>query len=770
MKKKHRLLLLGVCLAALLGTMLETRAQAEPEPPEPLQFGVELVFGFDGAAKEYDTIPVTLEIHNQGEAFEGSVKMTSGPRDSFSHYYDFEAQLVIGAGEQRSVRFYLPQDSVSYEASVEFLAANGASVQSDQYLGNISYSSMLIGVLSDDYSAAGYLGEMRWLDRSHSLANPQPVNLAKSLEYLDYDSINLLDVIVINDFRTDQLTRRQAGLIKGWVEQGGTLLVGTGVHYQRTLSGFIDDYIGGSIGAIGPRSGFLGAQDTYNIAGEDSLELDVVELRIDGAAARPDEWYQTVSKGRGNIAVFQFDLAGKSLLGWSYRNQALEQIFSDILFNKTGTGGSSGHQLSARQVGNTISNVYINSIPSISRYILVLLVYVALLPILYMVLKKRDKRHYIWGAVPALSIVFALVIYITGTGSRLKNPNLNYLCVLNLNDSVARESVYMGSTSPRNSPYEFSVGEEYNLSLSTDYYYGYSYGRTQSSVTLKQGPAFRTAAITNSAAFDTKYFLAERYNDSLGELSLQMEYRQDGHHFTLANRSALSIETAGVVVPGLGVIPIEALEPGETLELDEDGILPAFSGYNYANFADDHAAELICADGSGSEERVASRRNQLRSMIDGMGSGIYLIGFTGDYAPDLGENPKLDVAGDTMVIRFAKEAAGSLRSYIADIGQYEVFDDEAPEEEDDYDRTYRAFRFGELTVEALTLSGDSWEYVEAVALFNHQTETYDHVFLDGTTFAELEPYLSEDGLLWVRYEDYFYYGDLPVISAVVARQ
>lgn len=746
--KKGFGVLKGICLIAILLLLMNTPAYAEPA-----RFSVDLECGYDGYAKENEEVPLTLEIRNGGAAFEGSVRLSLSSYDSSTEY---EAGIAIGAGETKRIRFHLPQGASAYSLATVIFNAGGIEFSQERDV-FATYGTTLVGVLSDDYSALYYLAELRWLDQYGSLSKPKTVNLAKDLSMWDYNSINLLDAIVVNDFNLDQLTQSQAALLKGWVEQGGALLVGTGVHHQKTISGFLNDYIGGSIGVVEQKSGYLGVGQEYNIAEEDILALDVVNIRIDGAASSADQWSQAVRKGRGNIAVFAFDLAAKPLVDWSYRNQAMERMINDILSNKSRAAQS---QLNARQLSSSISNVYLNTIPNISHYVVVLLVYIALLPLLYLLLKKRDKRHYIWGAVPALAVVFALVVYVTGTGSRLKNPNLNYLCILTVNDSVAQEAVYMGSTSPRNSPYQFTVSGEYTLSPVGDHYpyYGYGYNRGRSAVTIRQNPSSLAASVSSNASFDTKYFLSERYNDSVGSITLRMEYRQDGHHFAVANHTELTLQNAGIFIPYYGVIPIGQIAPGQTGEYDETHM--RFT--TYGDLAD------YLFDGP-LDEQSAGRRNQLSNFISYMDDEICLVGFTDDYTPNVGADARIDTAGNTMVVKWAEELAGAQKRYIANISSYTVYDEE---QENmalyDPDFYYYAYQFKDMSIESLNLT--DMAYCENVAFYNWVSETYEYVFLQGNLLTDVGPYLDEEQKLWAQYEFDYSLDDLvPVISAVATQ-
>ena len=65
--------------------------------------------------------------------------------------------------------------------------------------------------------------------------------------------------------------------------------------------------------------------------------------------------------------------------------------------------------------------------PSMVKYIVLLLIYIFLVgPGLYIFLKRKHKRSYLWGAICGLSVFFVLLIGILGRATNVYAPFISY--------------------------------------------------------------------------------------------------------------------------------------------------------------------------------------------------------------------------------------------------------------------------------------------------------------------------------------------------------
>ena len=99
---------------------------------------------------------------------------------------------------------------------------------------------------------------------------------------------------------------------------------------------------------------------------------------------------------------------------------------------------------------DTVGYLDESRIPRIGRYAAVLCVYVLVVgPILYLLLRKKDRSIHIWWLVPLTAVVFTVIVYAMGSTTRISRPYVDYINVLQYDKSgLGRGSVYFSVTVP----------------------------------------------------------------------------------------------------------------------------------------------------------------------------------------------------------------------------------------------------------------------------------------------------------------------------------
>ncbi len=206
------------------------------------RFDISLEYGFEGEIKNQRTIPVKVTIKNTGKDFDGFVQLILPPSIA---YHDkgatmYEQPLSISAGTSKTIFF-------TFMATKDINAMNVRIVTKDEKVLASEYqtlspvletSHLNIGVLCDDFSALSYMNGL-------SLFNNRQSTPVTSLLYEytadsfpeDASFLEMVDLLIITNFSTDSLSSLQLSAIDDWVKNGGTILIGTGSHAGKTLSG-----------------------------------------------------------------------------------------------------------------------------------------------------------------------------------------------------------------------------------------------------------------------------------------------------------------------------------------------------------------------------------------------------------------------------------------------------------------------------------------------------------------------------------------------------
>ena len=111
------------------------------------------------------------------------------------------------------------------------------------------------------------------------------------------------------------------------------------------------------------------------------------------------------------------------------------------------------------------SNIEAMEMPSVMLILFLFLFYLALAgPLNYIFLKKIDKREWAWVTIPALSIIFAALIFFLGYNTKGGELIVNTISLvdMNANEEEGNLTNYVGIFIPRRGDYEVEI-DRYEL-------------------------------------------------------------------------------------------------------------------------------------------------------------------------------------------------------------------------------------------------------------------------------------------------------------------
>lgn len=227
MKKISVIFLLILCMLPMLacdrGAVLE---QA--------RFHVDLSYGYGSGIEIGSYAPFFVEVTNNGKDFEGSIQMIVPGRDNNNIMYEKELSLPKGATKTVELVGFITMPT--RQVNIRILNERGKVIWSDlkDCPTNTSLKYVNIGILSDDYSALGYMDQQFFM--ANNELTTRITELSRDSFSSDWRALDILDVIVISDFSTDMLSDAQLNALALWVNDGGLLMVGTGSTANKTLS------------------------------------------------------------------------------------------------------------------------------------------------------------------------------------------------------------------------------------------------------------------------------------------------------------------------------------------------------------------------------------------------------------------------------------------------------------------------------------------------------------------------------------------------------
>lgn len=621
----------------------------------------------------------------------------------------------------------------------------------------------MVGVLSDDYTGISYFNGASMVDGYGNYTTVNTIEFTKDSFPEDGQLLSILNCLIIDDFDTSSLSEAQYSAIRQWVAEGGKLILSLGSHYQNVLSGFKDDFVSGTINGLDKK------ELHWKSRGQD-IEVDDVEcldfvlddgeklsLYSDTGAA----WQK--SFGMGDVIVLSYSLSMEPV-----SNAVQKKDIAAIVLEEAYGGG--GYSVQYNSIDNMVDgNSNLTNMsdaakhPSAALYGLLLTLYVVFVgPVLYLILKKSNKREKIWVAIPLTSIVFTGIIYCTSFIYRINKPMLNSFSFIQLSENGAKERVYSQVICPSAKKYHIGINGAYTGFKNNYYQYNYSlFGDNSGSddgrydcMYLDSGDE-KELILNSDSTFDQYRFSMSRVIDEgIGEITLDLDCKRNDFSGTVTNNTAYDLKDVVVTYEAM-FYQAGDLKSGETAEIDPSKIITS-SGYG--------VFDNLYVYGSGTTEReklYEIDRNMESNVVDiTKYNHGYVWGTVLSYDPELtadGQQVKTSgtaVLFDTYYQKYS-DVTGNYYSTIVPMivdsqGDYDsenwvLFGDEV-------NITYSFEGYGNidtLTIINDSISNGSYAYCEA---FNMDTGDYEPVF-DGTdelTGVQLEKYLSH-GILKLKF-------------------
>lgn len=298
----------------------------------------------------------------------------------------------------------------------------------------------------------------------------------------DIKIMNSFDILILGNFDTGTLSVGQLKALEKWVESGGTLVIGTGANWKKVYSSIPDTLKKFSISGI---SSGKPSEELGNFAETDftsSADLDTVTGNIGfeyvkAETERPEKT-NTVAEGdkelfpvysanvdevligdgvrplavkymhqSGRILFLTFDPGMEPFVNWEGR----QTFWENLLFHS-----SNASRIYQRGSGYYYANnnYYLNDLaaqvpedrspPFLFMFIMIAAYIIIAGPVIYIFLKKKDKRDFNWLAVPAIALVCLLIIYVAGFKTRYSTAVFNTVSMINLDMDNQKADITTG--------------------------------------------------------------------------------------------------------------------------------------------------------------------------------------------------------------------------------------------------------------------------------------------------------------------------------------
>lgn len=700
------------------------------------------------------------------ENFTGSIRMTP-IMDSGQTVVAYERDISLTKGEAKTFSFTPSSLGGTGKIKIELINDKNKTVykETDRITMSSSGSNVLLGILSEDYSGLNYFDGLPIMLEMYDVTVSTLELTTKSFPE-NSDSLAMLNYLLIDKYDTANLSDEQYEALKDWVKDGGVLLLSLGSNYQNVLHKFSDDFITGTLGDLKKQDLTWEKEELA----ESSLEnVDTISFEFDDgyemSSFAADKTAYKKEIGTGAVVVLGYDLGMEPFTSYNQKETVVSELLKEAavpaIMNKLDGMYISS---SSHYNGTNIAKISNNSKrPSALLFGIVLICYVILVgPLLYLFLKKVNKREKIWVTIPIVSLVFTGVIFLLGLSYRVRKPVIDTFSVISLGDNFKSEKVFVNLTCPQAKKYEIGLNEKYGkLSYNSDYYtynmLNISAEEKDYDFMIKDNNKDISLILDNDKAFEeTSFSLNSTSDNDVGNINTaDLHTYTDGFDGTITNDTDYDL-TNVVVAFENSIYQAGDMKKGETITIDKTKLIPV---YAYGTF------EQLYNKNKNLYSNKELYRNYMvdtymenNYMDKSEYSKGYIWGQILSYTPDVVTDAKLEQYGKAVIYSTFSSAYEDVSDvYCPDIsslatdvnGNYDVFENMLYDEIIIMKCNLSDYK-GFTTLENVSYGDNPNSYgygdFAKVYAYNNESDDYDEIFVDGKplTGTDIQKYIIED--------------------------
>ena len=447
------------------GTALSASAGGAPADAANNPLTIVAHVGYSDVVKVQQWMPISIAITNTGPAIDGTLEIQAvfGPRAG-AWPASYQSSLVLATGTTKHFRSYVVEESSGYLINVR-IVSNGR-VLASQDAAPTHIASTLIGVLSDDSTALDDFALLHAAPNAPTVVHLGLADIAESPI-----ALRAFDLLAVDDFATDGLNAGQRTAISEYVKGGGSLLVGTGASWRRTVAGLPADILPMEL------TGLTTLNASSALGG--LAEVQVASGTLTGGTAWLSDGGQPLITekpvGTGLVTLATFDWKQDPIPAWSGTMPLLRQAFVRTTFAAQQTSatinigpfigpfGGQGNSTYDRSgnLSQALASLPALDTPSLALTGVLVLLYVLLVgPINFLVLGALHRRALAWVTLPVIAVVVAAAAYGGGILTKGQSVQTNQVSIIHVqpNSDSAYQETYTGILTPTRGDYVVGTG------------------------------------------------------------------------------------------------------------------------------------------------------------------------------------------------------------------------------------------------------------------------------------------------------------------------
>lgn len=534
--------------------------------------------GFAGLGKVGTYVPVVVALANQGASAYGDIVVRARDISGFGVEYVMPTEIAQGA--KKEVCLYVPVNEMTRNIEVVFVpkGGTGGETTAKAQINTLPFNEVVVGVLANDPTTLLHVGAVR-LDSPPRSVHVIPLDAATLPD--QQLALNNFDLLVVNDFDTKKLSEAQLNAIRGWLVEGGALVIGGGPAWRKTLAGIPDEFLPVNV------TGAVQVNDLPPLAAAGGHPFQVVApfavntgtLREGATGATEGDRIGLAKRryGDGQTIFFGLDLALDPIAAWRGNPVLWKDLIGSIV--PQGQDAELQWKLSQKMqryrggLANALRNIPALDLPPVWILALILIGYIIIVgPVNYLVLKRRDKRDWGWVTVPALALLVIGGVYIGAFKLKGREVMTNEIAVVTLRPDLKLQKIesYVGVFSPTRNDYRISLPGNPLVTNVPSYdgmYYDPQQDGDQPLLVMRVVYGSRTdVQFMNMSNWSLRSFVMQRYEASAGGIAAKLHGEGDRIVGTVTNQTGYALKDCHIITQ-YGLQAIGDLPPGATADV-----------------------------------------------------------------------------------------------------------------------------------------------------------------------------------------------------------
>ncbi len=538
-------------------------------------------YGVDGRYKINSKTPINLVITNNGVEFQGKIQIETLVPDT--NKYDLNTESInIAKNTTKSLWYNI---NIVNKFKVRLITDNNEVIHEETInvnKGRLNDGDILVGVLTDDFNGLNYISNINVnMNNNPDMGNKKliPVSISEGVIEKNSKSLDVIDMIIINNYDTLKLTEDNITNLNQWISNGGILVVGTGENYKKVIGGINNKIINGT---------FSEAISRDMSIGESNVNVLAVKMNIEDSMSlfEDNNFISKVIKKNGQVIVFPWDLAAEKISKSSENNLVWGEIASD--FNNKIDNSREGFW----NLNSLLSTVKDIGLPSFQLMIILFIIYILIIGVLiYIVLKRLNKRDYVWLLIPIISIGFTVLIYFIGSNSRVQDIIANKVNIVSVDlDGQTKIESYLGVLTAKSRKVVIEEPEDINLNLIE---YDNYYNRYNNNYPSNENATMRLNMIKEGdktyynfgevSSFSPEVFQVSNFNTTFEPLEQELKFYSGKLRGYITNNLGCDIKKLVVMTP-YKIWDLGSLPSGEKISVeDSDKFTSALNMWEITN-------------------------------------------------------------------------------------------------------------------------------------------------------------------------------------------